>query len=75
LIVVDASVLAAVLIDAEAPASDEAIEVLQADPHWVVPGHAIERGLVFDLELSLAEVAETNKAMDECRVTKGLLRP
>jgi len=41
LIVVDASVLAAVLIDADAPATDEAIEVLQADPHWVVPEHAM----------------------------------
>ena len=41
MIVVDASVLAAVLIDADAPATDEAIGVLQADPHWVVPEHAM----------------------------------
>ena len=41
MIVVDASVLAAVLIDADAPATDEAIGVLQADPHWVVREHAM----------------------------------
>jgi threonine dehydrogenase-like Zn-dependent dehydrogenase len=36
---------------------------------------AIEPGLVFDLELPLAEAAEAYAAMDERRATKVLLRP
>ncbi|PRY68065.1 hypothetical protein B0I08_105230 [Glaciihabitans tibetensis] len=36
---------------------------------------AINPGLVFDLELPLAEVAEAYAAMDERRATKVLLRP
>ncbi|MWC00062.1 zinc-dependent alcohol dehydrogenase family protein [Agromyces seonyuensis] len=36
---------------------------------------AIRPGLVFDLELPLAEVAEAYAAMDERRATKVLLRP
>ena len=40
----------------------------------VVSG-AIEPGLVFDLELPLADVAEGYRAMDERRAIKVLLRP
>ena len=36
---------------------------------------AIDPGLVFDLDLPLAEVAEGYKAMDERRAIKALLRP
>jgi threonine dehydrogenase-like Zn-dependent dehydrogenase len=36
---------------------------------------AIEPGLVFDLELPLADVAEAYAAMDERRAIKVLLRP
>ena len=36
---------------------------------------AINPGLVFDLELPLAEVAEGYAAMDERRAIKSLLRP
>jgi threonine dehydrogenase-like Zn-dependent dehydrogenase len=36
---------------------------------------AIQPGLVFDLELPLADAAEAYLAMDERRATKVLLRP
>jgi threonine dehydrogenase-like Zn-dependent dehydrogenase len=36
---------------------------------------AIDPGLVFDLDLPLAEVAEAYKAMDERRAIKASLKP
>jgi predicted nucleic acid-binding protein len=41
MIVVDASVLTAVLVDADTPETGHALRVLHNDPHWVVPEHAM----------------------------------
>jgi len=64
MIVVDASVLTAVLVDADAPETDHAVRLLKDDPHWVVPEHAmIEvisaiRGLALGGAIAQADVPE-----------------
>jgi len=74
MIVVDASVLTAVLIDADAPETDHAVRLLQNDPHWVVPEHAtIEvisaiRGLVLGGAIARADVPEIMQQLADLSV-------